>query len=384
MIPYGRQDISETDIDEVVSVLKSDFLTQGPKVPEFEATLRAWSGAGYAVAANSATSALHIAYLALGLGPTDELWTSPITFVATSNAALYCGAKVRFIDIDLSTYTICLDRLEDMLIEAEREGRLPKIVVPVHLAGQSCDMVRLANLAKRYGFRVVEDASHSIGATFADAPVGGCRYSDICVFSFHPVKIITTAEGGLATTNDPGLAQAMAMLRSHGITRDAHLMADKNPGGWHYEQVALGFNYRMTEMQAALGVSQMTRLEAFVDARHARAAVYQRDLAGLPITLPYQATGQHSALHLYPVLVNGDAPRDRRSLFDALRTAGIGVNMHYIPVYRQPYYRAAGYRQDECPQAESYFARAISIPLYAGLTEEDQATVIDALHRFLE
>lgn len=384
MIPYGRQDISDDDIAAVVATLKSDYLTQGPCVPAFEDALCKHTGAAFSVAVNSATSALHIAYLALGLGPEDELWTSPITFVATANAALYCGASVRFIDIDPETYTICLDRLEEQLEARQRAGlALPKIVAPVHLSGQSCDMVRLAALAERYGFRVVEDASHSIGASFANGPVGSCAHSDICIFSFHPVKIITTAEGGLATTNDPVLAEQMRLLRSHGITRDAKAMNGPDEGPWYYEQIDIGFNYRMTEIQAALGISQMTRLGAFVDRRHDRARVYDAALTGLPLKLPHQAEAQRSALHLYPVLVTDRAPVDRRALFDGLRAAGLGVNVHYIPVYRQPHYRSLGQPQGECPVAEDYYARAISIPLYAGLSDDDQAFVIDQLRRQL-
>lgn len=383
MIPYGRQDISEADIAAVVEVLHSDFITQGPAIPRFEAALRDWCGVPHAVAMNSATSALHVAYMALGLGPGDELWTAPVTFVATSNAALYCGAGVRFVDIDPQTYVLDLDRLEAMLAEAETAGRLPKIVAPVHLAGQSCDMERLARLAARYGFKVVEDASHSIGASYGNAPVGDCRFSDICVFSFHPVKIITTAEGGAATTRDAELAQKMELLRSHGVTRDPALMRHDPHGPWYYEQVALGYNYRMTDLQAALGASQMTRLGDFIDARHVRRAVYDAELQGLPLQLPHQAAGQRSALHLYPVLVTGEARLDRRGLFDAMRAAGIGVNMHYLPVYRQPYYAEQGFPQDQCPVAEDYYARALSIPLYATLTEADQAHVIATLRDLL-
>ena len=383
MIPYGRQDISDADIAAVVEVLKSDFITQGPAIGRFEQALRDWCGVPHAVAMNSATSALHVAYMALDLGPGDTLWTAPVTFVATANAALYCGAEVRFVDIDPLTYVMDLDRLEAMLVEAERAGQLPKIVAPVHLAGQSCDMVRLASLAARYGFKVVEDASHSIGARFGDAPVGDCRYSDICVFSFHPVKIITTAEGGAATTRSADLAQKMELLRSHGITRDPALMQNAPHGGWYYEQVALGYNYRMTDLQAALGASQMTRLDAFIAARHARRAVYDAQLRHLPLQLPHQADGQRSALHLYPILVTKEARLDRKALFDALRGAGIGVNMHYLPVYRQPYYAARGFPQDQCPVADDYYARAISIPLYATLTESDQHTVIATLTALL-
>lgn len=383
MIPYGRQDISEADIAAVVEALRSDFITQGPETPKFEAALKDWCGVAHAVAMNSATSALHVAYMALDLGPGDEVWTTPVTFVATANAALYCGAGVRFVDINPKTYVICLDRLEEMLVQAEIEGRLPKIVVPVHLAGQSCDMERLAVQAQRYGFRVVEDASHSIGAWYGDKPVGDCRFSDICVFSFHPVKIITTAEGGAATTRNAALARKMELLRSHGVTRDPHLMRNTPHGGWYYEQIALGYNYRITDLQAALGTSQMIRLAEFIKARHQRRAIYDQELKGLPLQLPLQAEGQHSALHLYPILLTQESPLDRRALFDALREADIGANMHYLPVYRQPYYAERGYPQDTCPIADDYYSRALSIPLYATLSEPDQMHVITTLRRLL-
>jgi UDP-4-amino-4,6-dideoxy-N-acetyl-beta-L-altrosamine transaminase len=383
MIPYGRQDITEDDIAAVVAVLRGDFLTQGPAVPAFEAAVAGHCGVAHAVAVNSATSALHIAYLACGLGPGDWVWTSPVTFVATANAALYCGARVEFIDIDPATYVLCLDRLEARLAQAEAEGGLPRIVVPVHLAGQSCDMVRLAGLAARYGFRVVEDASHAIGATFGGQPVGGCAWSDICVFSFHPVKIVTTAEGGMATTRDADLARRMQLLRSHGVTRDAGQFHGPSQGAWYYEQVDLGFNYRMTDLQAALGVSQMSRLDAYVDTRHAQRAVYDAALAGLPLTLPVQAPGQRSSLHLYPVLVEPGAGLDRNAVFDGLRAAGIGVNLHYWPVYRQPWHAAHGGPHPPCPMAEDYAARAISLPIHPRLTPAEQRHVTDTLHRLL-
>jgi UDP-4-amino-4,6-dideoxy-N-acetyl-beta-L-altrosamine transaminase len=383
MIPYGRQDITDEDIAAVVAVLKGDYITQGPAVPAFEQAIKDHCGAAHAVAVNSATSALHIAYMALGLGAGDEVWTSPVTFVATANAALYCGAGVRFVDIDPETYVLCLDRLESMLIEAQAQGKLPKIVAPVHLCGQSCDMVRLAELAARFGFKIVEDASHSIGADFNGVPVGSCAHSDICVFSFHPVKIITTAEGGMATTNDATLAQRMQLFRSHGVTRDESLYRNPSHGGWYYEQVALGYNYRLTDIQAALGSSQMTRLGQYIEARHRVRAVYDVQLQGLPITLPKQAPNQRSALHLYPILVNPDAPLDRKALFDGLRAGGIGVNMHYLPVYRQPYYADNGWSQTECPVADDYYARAISIPIYATLGATEQAKVIETLKQLL-
>ena len=383
MIPYGRQDINEADIAAVVETLRSDFITQGPAIPRFESAMKAWCDVPYAVAMNSATSALHVAYMALGLGPGDWLWTSPITFVATANAALYCGAEVRFVDIDPANYVIDLDQLAADLETAEREGRLPKIVAPVHFAGQSCDMERLAGLARRYAFKVVEDASHSIGALYQGRPVGNCQFSDICVFSFHPVKIITTAEGGAATTRDAELARKMELLRSHGITRDPALMQNSPHGPWYYEQVALGYNYRMTDLQAALGASQMTRLSEFIAARHARRVIYDRNLQGLALQLPSQAAGQHSALHLYPILVTAQSRLDRAVLFEKLRAAGIGVNMHYLPVYRQPYYVARGFAQHECPVADDYYSRALSIPLYATLSPADQEQVIATLHQLL-
>jgi UDP-4-amino-4,6-dideoxy-N-acetyl-beta-L-altrosamine transaminase len=383
MIPYGRQDIDAADIAAVVAVLHSDFITQGPAVVQFEDALKAHCSVPHAFAMNSATSALHVAYMALDLGPGDILWTAPVTFVATANAALYCGADVVFVDIDPETYVMSLDRLEEMLIAAKRDNRLPKIVTPVHLSGQSCNMVRMATLAQTFGFKVVEDASHSIGGHFEGAPVGDCRHSDICVFSFHPVKIITTGEGGAATTRDDALATRIGLLRSHGITRDPGLMHNTPQGGWYYEQIALGYNYRMTDIQAALGTSQMTKLDGFIDARHRVLDIYHDKLSGLPLQLPRQAENQRSALHLYPVLTTTDSPLDRAALFAALRAADIGVNVHYMPVYRQPYYVGLGFAQDTCPNADHYYANAISIPMYATLTQADQDAVIATLHRLL-
>lgn len=383
MIPYGRQDIDAADVAAVVDVLHSDFITQGPAIIEFESALKAYCRVPHAFAMNSATSALHVAYMALNLGRGDIVWTSPVTFVATANAALYCGAEVVFVDIDPDTYVMSLDRLEEMLIAANRDNCLPKIVVPVHLAGQSCDMVRMASLAQTYGFKVVEDASHSIGSHFDGVPVGACQYSDICVFSFHPVKIITTGEGGAAMTRNDALATRISLLRSHGVTRDPHLMQNTPDGAWYYEQIALGYNYRMTDIQAALGTSQMTRLDSFIAARHRVKDLYHESLSDLPLKLPYQADNQRSALHLYPVLTTTDSPLDRAALFTALREADIGVNVHYMPVYRQPYYSALGYAQDSCPNADHYYANAVSIPMYAALTQVDQNSVIANLHRLL-
>lgn len=379
MIPYGRQDITAADLTAVKATLESDFITQGPAIVAFEEALCKACDAGHAVAMSSATAALHVAYMALGLKAGDMVWTSPNTFVATSNAALYCGADVDFVDIDAATYNMSLDLLEAKLVTAERDGTLPTIVTPVHFAGQSCDMKRLAALKQKYGFKIVEDASHAVGGSYDGAPVGNCAYSDITVFSFHPVKIITTAEGGAAMTNDPDLARQLQTLRSHGITRDPELMEGESDGPWYYQQVSLGYNYRMTDLQAALGASQITRLADYIDARHARREIYDTGLADLPITLPFQAAYQRSGLHLYPVLVNGDAPVDRKTAFTQLRDMGIGVNVLYIPVYQQPYYRKLGFEAGYCPVAEDYYNRMLTIPMYATLTPEDQATVISRL-----
>lgn len=383
MIPYGRQSISDADVEAVVSVLRSDFLTQGPQVPAFEKALASYVGAQHAVAVNSATSALHMACLALGLGPGDLLWTSPNSFVASSNCALYCGAEVDFVDVDPRTYNLCPQALAAKLAAARANGRLPKVVVPVHFSGQSCDMAAIGQLAQEYGFKVVEDASHAIGGRWQDRAIGACVHSDIAVFSFHPVKIITTAEGGALTTNDSALAARLADLRSHGITRDEGRMVRKDQGGWYYEQLDLGYNYRMTELQAALGVSQMAELDRFVSTRHALVARYEAGLADLPLVLPWQQPDSYSAFHLYVIQIRDDARLNRRQLFDALRAAGIYVNVHYIPIHTQPYYQAQGFEQGEFPLAEAYYERAISLPLYADLSEADQDFVIAKLRELL-
>lgn len=377
MIPYGRQIISEDDIRAVETVLRSDFLTQGPVVPAFEQSVANRVGAAHAVAVNSATSALHIACLALDLGPGDLLWTSPITFVASANCGRYCGADVDFVDIDPETFNLCPDALEARLAEAARAGRLPKVIVAVHMCGQSPDMLRIAALARAHGIRLIEDASHSIGADYHGAPVGNCAHSDITVFSFHPVKIITSAEGGMALTNDPALAARMERLRSHGITRDPALMTHASDGPWYYQQLELGWNYRMTEMQAALGLSQMDQLDHFIARRRALADRYDSTLAALPLRCPGRQANADSAWHLYVIRLE-DATR-HRSVFEALRAGGIGVNLHYIPVHLQPYYRALGFDAGHCPAAEDYYSRAISIPLHAGLSEAEQDTVVAAL-----
>jgi UDP-4-amino-4,6-dideoxy-N-acetyl-beta-L-altrosamine transaminase len=379
MIPYGRQSITDEDIAAVTEVLRSDFLTQGPAVPAFEEAVARYCGADRAVAVSSATAALHIACLALGVGPGDLVWTSPITFVASSNCALYCGADVDFVDIDPHTYNMSAERLAEKLADADRAGRLPKVVIPVHLAGQSCDMAAIHALAQRYGFRIIEDASHAVGARYRDAPVGDCRYGDIAVFSFHPVKIITTAEGGLALTHNPQLADAMALLRTHGITRDPALMENESHGPWYYEQLALGFNYRMTDIQAALGSSQMTRVDAFVERRRALAAVYDDAFANHKLSVQWQHPDTASSYHLYIIRLREGGAEAREVAFARLRESGIGVNMHYAPVYLQPYYRRLGFAPGLCPQAEAYYAEAISIPLYPGMSDADQQQVIAAV-----
>ncbi len=380
MIPYGRQDISREDIQAVVDVLNSDFLTQGPKVPAFENAVAGYCGAHFGVAANSATSILHIACLALGLGKDDWLWTSPNTFVASANCGLYCGAKVDFVDIDPQTYNLCADKLEEKLLQAEQTGKLPKIVVPVHFAGQSCDMRRIAELGKQYGFSIIEDASHAIGGKYLGKPIGGCQYSDITVFSFHPVKIITTAEGGLATTNQPELAEKMQLLRSHGITRDQNHMTKPAEGGWYYQQIDLGFNYRMTELQAALGESQMRRLDDFVVKRHDIAKQYNALLADLPVITPYQHPDNYSALHLYPIKLELEKlSKSHAQIFQELRDNVLGVNLHYIPVHTQPYYQAMGFELGDFPVAMNYYAGAISLPMYSGLHANQLKQVIKVL-----
>lgn len=377
MIPYGKQDISVEDIAAVSEVLRSDFLTQGPVVPRFEEAVAEAAKAKYGVAVNSATSALHIACLALGVGPGDRVWTSPVTFVASANCALYCGADISFVDIDPDTYNLCPKALEQKLIVANDEGTLPKVIIPVHLAGQSCDMEAIAALARQYDIRVIEDASHAIGADYAGDAVGSCRFSDITVFSFHPVKIVTTAEGGVAVTNNLQLAERMQRLRSHGITRDPELMTKAPDGAWYYQQIELGFNYRMTEMQAALGLSQMQRLSLFVERRRGLAKRYNELLSDLPVTLPQQLADSASSWHLYIVRFHLEKIEKTHSqIFDECRAAGIGVNLHYIPIHLQPYYSDLGFKQGDYPAAEAYYANAISIPLFHSMTDAQQDEVV--------
>lgn len=384
MIPYGRQDITQADIDAVVGVLQSDFLTQGPMVPKFEGMIADYCNAKHALAVNSATSALHIACLALGLGPGDLLWTTPVTFVASANCGLYCGARVDFVDIDPRTYNLDVAALEHKLLEAQRNGQLPKVLVAVHLCGQPCDMERIHALSQQFGFRVIEDASHAIGGKYQGLPIGNCQYSAITVFSFHPVKIITTAEGGMVTTNDAQLAQKMGLLRSHGITRDPEQMTHDADGPWYYQQIDLGFNYRMTELQAALGLSQMDRLDDYVARRHELAARYRELLAHLPVTLPWQHPESYSGLHLFVIRLQLDKLAvTHRQVFESLRAQGIGVNLHYIPVHTQPYFAAMGFAPDAFPESRKYYREAISIPMFQTMTFDQQDEVVAALNKAL-
>lgn len=406
MIPYGRQEISQDDVDAVVEVLRSDFLTQGPIVPRFEDAVAQYSGSRHAVAVNSASSALHIACLALDLMPGDWLWTSPNTFVASANCALYCGAKVDFVDIDPRTYNMSVKCLSEKLEQAEKENRLPKIVMPVHFAGQPCDMPAIHALSQKYGFKIIEDASHAIGAHYLAAStsslvnltsseaktwrstsikVGSCDHSHITVFSFHPVKIITTGEGGMALTNDTELAERMQRLRTHGITNNKLLMHSRPDNEiWNYQQIDLGFNYRMTDVQAALGLSQIQRLDEFVCRRHEIAEQYDAELRLLPITTPHQAPRTYSSYHLYPVRVNEiEGLQTQRQIYDLLWQKGVAANLHYIPVHRQPYYEAQGFKANDFPEAERFHREVISIPIYPTLHQEQQAIVIKILEEAL-
>lgn len=379
-IPYGRQDITQADIDAIDEVLRSDYLTQGPVLPHFELAVANYCGAKHAVAVNSATSALHIACLALGVGSGDYVWTSPITFVASANCALYCGAAVDFVDIDPRTYNLSVECLARKLASAKADGRLPKVVIPVHFSGQSCDMHAIHALSKEYGFHIIEDASHAIGGRYRGEIIGSGRYSAITVFSFHPVKIITAGEGGMALTNDADMAARMMRLRTHGITREPGQMTRASDGPWYYEQTELGFNYRMTEIHAALGLSQMNRLSEYVTRRHSIARRYEELLENLPVIRPWQHTDSYSAMHLYVIRLRlGEIRSSHRQAFERMRADGIGVNLHYIPVYRQPYFARFGFDEDDFPQAERYYSEAITLPMYPGLTESDQNYVVESL-----
>ncbi len=385
MIPYGRQEITQADVDAVVDVLQSDFLTQGPCVPAFEDAFAQVTASRHAVAVNSATSALHIACLALDLGPGDTLWTTPITFVASANCALYCGADVSFVDIDPKTFNLCPNALKAKFESAAANNCLPKVLVAVHLCGQPCDMATIKALCDTYNVAVIEDASHAVGGRYKGAPIGNCQYSQITVFSFHPVKIITTGEGGIATTNSEALAKKMSLLRSHGVTRDPALMTQSPDGPWYYQQVDLGFNYRMTDMQAALGLSQLERLADIVSRRHELAERYTSALQSLPVTPQLQITDSYSGYHLYVIRLQTESlSLSHKAVFEALRDQGIGVNLHYIPVHTQPYYLNRGFKVGDYPNAEAYYQEAISLPLFPTMTPEQQDTVISTLTRILE
>ena len=377
-IPYGRQDVSDADVQAVVDVLRSDFLTQGPVVPKFENDVANFCRVKFAVAVNSATSALHIACLALDVGPGDMVWTVPTTFVASANCALYCGANVDFVDIDPQTYNLSVNRLAEKLETARAKNNLPKVLIPVHLCGQSCDMAAIYALSQEYGFRIIEDASHAIGGRYLEEAVGNCRYSDITVFSFHPVKIVTTGEGGIALTGDARLARKLKYFRSHGITSDKREMEDRPDDEiWNYQQVELGFNYRMTDIHAVLGLSQMTRLEAFVCRRNQIAKRYDEAFKDLPVKTPFVDPTVYSSFHLYVVCLLQEAgARSQREVYNALREAGILVNLHYIPVYRQPYFEKLGFKPGYCPESEEYFKSTISLPMYPAMNNEQQDRVI--------
>jgi UDP-4-amino-4,6-dideoxy-N-acetyl-beta-L-altrosamine transaminase len=385
MIPYGKQNISQQDVDAVVNALNSDFLTQGPTVPLFEEAVTDYCETKYAIAVNSATSALHIACLALEVGEGDIVWTSPISFVASANCALYCHANIDFVDIDPETYLLSPERLEEKLIYAEKLGNLPKVIIAVHLAGQSCEMEKIFNLSLRYGFKIIEDASHAIGGRYQDKPIGNCSYSDIVIFSFHPVKIITTGEGGMLTTQNKKLAKRLQLLRSHGTTNiQSEMKNQKTSEIWNYEQIGLGFNFRMTDLSAALGLSQMKRLDEFVSARHLIAKGYNKLLADLPLKLPLQDLNSYSSYHLYIVRVTlTNIKKTHSQIFNELRARGVQVNLHYIPIYRHPYYEKMGFKYGYCKEAEKYFAEAISLPIYFDFTEAQQAYVSELLHSIL-
>ena len=384
MIPYGRQDITSEDIEEVVKVLNSDFLTQGPVLPKFEKSISIYCGVSYAYAMNSATSALHIACMALEVGRGDIVWTAANTFAASSNCALYCNASIDFVDIDPVSYNISISNLKSKLQLAETEGCLPKVLIPVHMTGQSCEMSEIFELSKKYGFKIIEDASHAIGGKYLNNPIGCCKYSDITVFSFHPVKIITTGEGGMAVTNNENLAQNISLLRSHGITRDSNLMS-KEDGPWYYEQIDLGYNYRMTEIQGALGLSQMNRLDEYIKRRHDIANFYNESLSELPLQIPKQFKDSFSSFHLYVIRLNlSMIESSHKDIFESLRKDNILVNLHYMPVYLHPYYKNnLGFKSGHCPEAEKYYSEAISIPMFPTLSNEDQLVVVNALKKYL-
>ncbi len=385
MIPYGKQDINRQDIDAVIDVLKSDYLTQGPVTPHFEKSLARHVATNYGVAVNSATSALHIACLALEVGKGDVVWTSPVSFVASANCALYCGAKVDFVDIDKFSNNMSVQKLAEKLHQHKNSNMaLPKVIIPVHLAGHSCDMEAIHLLSEQYGFKIIEDASHAIGASYKGQAVGCCKYSDITVFSFHPVKIITTGEGGMAVTSHINLYEKMRLLRSHGITRDENRLDKTSDGPWYYEQHTLGFNYRLTELQGALGLSQLSRLNEFIELRKCIANYYLTALCDLPIELPLVNNSSQSSWHLFIIKLQLEKMnKTHKQVFKELRDSGLGVNLHYIPIYRQPYYQSMGFDVNYCNNADDYYERAISIPIYHGMSQEDQKSVVNILTRVL-
>ena len=383
-IPYGRQDVSEDDVRAVIEVLQSDWLTQGPAIEKFEQTVADYCGAKYAVAVSSGTAALHLSCLALGLGKGDIYWTSPNTFVATANCALYCGAKVDFVDIDPKTYNISVAALEEKLRQAEKAGKLPKILAPVHFSGQPCEMAQIKALSEQYGFSVLEDACHAIGADYKNTKIGSCAYSDAVVFSFHPVKIVTAGEGGMVVTNDEKIFEPLKRFRNHGIIREEKEVTDKiRP--WFYEQVALGYNYRITDIQAALGASQALRIEGFIAKRREVAEKYARELDGLPVIVPWQSPDSRSAYHLFVIRLDpAKTSRNRRDVLNLLREKNIGAHVHYIPVHTHPYYREMGFRPDDFPEAEEYYQNAITLPLFQNLTEEQRQYIVQTLSDILQ
>ena len=384
MIPYGRQDITNEDIDNVIKTLKSDFLTQGPVTPRFEKSVSNYCNVKYAVAVNSATSALHISCMALGLSKGDHLWTSPISFVASANAAIYCEAEVDFVDIDYSSNNLCVVDLERKLIEAEKQNKIPKIVMPVHMAGKSCDMKKIKELSVRFGFKIIEDASHAIGGEYYNAKVGSCEYSDITVFSFHPVKIITTAEGGMALTNNQELYAKLQLLRSHGVTRDTELMIDSQDQDWYYEQLLLGYNYRMNDLQSALGLSQMKRLKKYVKKRNDIAKIYNENLYNLEIMLPDICDSVLSSFHLYIIKLKNNSMKFRNELFKFLKNNSVGVNLHYIPIYNHPFYKKMNYDVSLFPNAEKYYRNAISIPIHPNLSKDQILFISQKISEFFK
>ncbi len=384
-IPYSTQSIDKKDIKSVLNVLNSKFLTQGPLVEEFENKISTYCGSKYGVAVNSGTSALHVACMALGFKKGDILWTSPISFVASSNCALYCGGKVDFVDIDPKTYCMCPKKLEEKLIEAKKNNKLPKIVVPVHHTGQSCNMSKIYSLSKKFDFKIIEDASHALGGSFKNHKVGSCKYSDVTVLSFHPVKIITTAEGGMACTNSKKISTKMRLLRTHGITKNISEMQKKGEGPWYYEQILLGYNYRMNDIEAALGVSQFRKIDKFVKERRKISVRYNKLLKSLPVITPFELKESYSTYHLYIILLKLNVTHSSHiKVFNNLRDKGIGINLHYIPIHTHPYYKKLGFKQGQFPNAETFYKSAISLPVYPGLTKKAQDKVVQILRKALQ